>query len=338
MLDKNNAERKATASDVAKLAGVSKWTVSRAFTPAASISDNSREKVLKAAQDLGYKPNLLARGLSKNKSNIVGIVVDNFENPHKLMLLNEVTSQLQRHGKTAMVLNISNANSSASALTQADQFQVDALIFLGAYITEELLQLALTIKHIPFVVVGRSADANNIKVISTDDSTAGKDIARLLLAQGFSRFGFMSGPESQSTWLARFEGYKDYLAQHNHSISALLKAGKYDRSRGFAVMDCYLTEKTEEHIDAIFCENDILAIGAIDAIKKHNKNIAVVGFDNIELANAPSFLLTSYRQPLDKMVAQALKVIEDPSNAMSQQLPGKLILRDSHKSDAKRVI
>ena len=86
-------------------------------------------------------------------------------------------------------------------------------------------------------------------------------------------------------------------------------------------MDSYLIDHGDDHVEAIFCENDILAIGALDAIKKHGKKIAVVGFDNIELANATSFALTSYRQPLNLMVAQALKVIEDPNASSSQQLP-----------------
>jgi len=330
MSDTNITDRKATAMDVAKLAGVSKYTVSRAFTPKASISEKSREKVLKAAQDLGYKPNLLARGLSKNKSNIIGIVVDNFENPHKLMQLNEVTSQLQSNGKTAMMLNISNANCSASVLNQADQFQVDALLFLGAYITEDLLQLALTIKHIPFVVVGRSSDISDIDFISTDDSAAGNHIGALLLAQNHRRFGFMSGPESSSTWLARLEGYREALLAQKLDVEAVLKAGKYDRQRGFAVMDSYLQTAGDDHFDAIFCENDILAIGCLDAIKKHQKKIAVVGFDNIELANAESYLLTTYQQPLRLMVQQALHSIEYPKAANSKQLNGKLVLRSSH--------
>ena len=181
-------------------------------------------------------------------------------------------------------------------------------------------------------MVGRSTDITNLNVISTDDISAGQEIAKLLMTQGFSRFGFMSGPESQSTWLARFEGYKSYLAKSNINVEAVLKAGKYDRQRGFAVMDSYLIDHGDDHVEAIFCENDILAIGALDAIKKHGKKIAVVGFDNIELANATSFALTSYRQPLNLMVAQALKVIEDPNASSSQQLPGKLVLRNSHKN------
>ena len=89
---------KVTASDVALLAGVSKWTVSRAFTSGASISPASLKRVKKAAQELGYRPNLLARSLTQKRSNIVGLVVDEFTNPNILLVLNEVTSQLQRKG------------------------------------------------------------------------------------------------------------------------------------------------------------------------------------------------------------------------------------------------
>lgn len=323
-------DRKATATDVAKLAGVSKWTVSRAFTPSASISERSREKVLSAASQLGYKPNLLARGLSKKQSNIIGLVVDNFENPHKLMMLNQVSLQLQQQGKTAMMLNISDPTNVSQMLTQADQFQVDGLIFLGTAITDELLQLARDIQHIPLVVLGRSSDIADINVVSTDDQLAGQQIAQLMLEQGYQRFAFISGPQSQSTWLGRFESFRHRLQEHQLDVEVHLAAGQYHRERGFAVMDEYLREVGSDHCQAVFCENDILAIGCMDAIKRHGCEIAVVGFDDIELANSESFQLTSYRQPLSKMVEQALQLIAQSQEGVNKTFAGELVLRRSH--------
>ncbi|MDU3785582.1 MAG: LacI family DNA-binding transcriptional regulator, partial [Serratia marcescens] len=97
---------KATASDVAEKAGVSKWTVSRAFTPGASISDSARESVLAAAAELGYRPNLLARSLSQKRTHIIGVAIDEMKNPHSMMMLDMVTKQLQTRGYMALLLNI----------------------------------------------------------------------------------------------------------------------------------------------------------------------------------------------------------------------------------------
>ena len=134
MSDKSRKEsaRKVTASDVAEKAGVSKWTVSRAFTSGAYISPDSRKRVMKVAEQLGYRPNLLARSLTKKRSNMVGLVVDEFTNLNILPVLNEVTRQLQRKGYSTMLLNINADHGYKPALLLADQFQVDGVIFLGA--------------------------------------------------------------------------------------------------------------------------------------------------------------------------------------------------------------
>lgn len=98
-LKKETVKRhKATASDVAAKAGVSKWTVSRAFTPGASISEKTRNRVLTVAKKLGYRPNLLARSLSQKRTHIIGVVIDELKNPHSMLMRDEVTRQLQARG------------------------------------------------------------------------------------------------------------------------------------------------------------------------------------------------------------------------------------------------
>jgi LacI family transcriptional regulator len=97
--------RKATASDVARAAGVSKWTVTRAFTPGASIAEDSRKRVLEAAERLSYRPNLLARSLATKSTQQVAVLVDDFANLHKLPFLEKLTAALQADGMVAMLIN-----------------------------------------------------------------------------------------------------------------------------------------------------------------------------------------------------------------------------------------
>lgn len=326
--------RKVTASDVARRIGVSKWTVSRAFTEGASISPDVRERVLQVATELGYRPNLLARSLTKRRTGIVGLVVDELANPNLFPVLDEVTSQLQRNGYMSLLLNISSAHSHGPTLSLADQFQVDGLIFLGTILTDELVRLAQDIRNIPLIVLYRNSDTPNIQVVTTDGYRAGAEIATLLVEQGFQRIGYMAGPPSQSTQVRRLDGFADALAARGVKVETILEAGHYARDRGFQTLTRYLDETSSDtRIEALFCENDILAIGALDALRAQDEAVpmAIVGFDDIELAASPCYELTSYRQPMELLVTEAIRRLTVEGEREPNFLaPGSLVKRSSH--------
>lgn len=332
--------RKVTASDVAELAGVSKWTVSRAFTDGASIAPSVRERVHRIAAELGYSPNLLARSLTTRKTNIIGLVVDEMaSNPNQLALLNEVTRQLQLKGYSSLLLNISSVYSSAAALTLADQLQIDGLLFLGVTLTDELVNLARNIKHIPLVVMFRNSEDAGIPYVSTDGYQAGQEIAQLFLEQGYRSIGYMSGPVSSGTTLRRFDGFKEGLRAGNVTLRTVLHADHYDRNCGMqALMRHWESTPRQDRVEALFCENDILAIGAMDCLVACHaaRRIAIVGFDDIDLAASPSYELTTFRQPMEFLVTEAVNRLLDPAAraADSCLAPGILVLRGSHKRDA----
>ncbi|PSJ47294.1 LacI family transcriptional regulator [Zobellella endophytica] len=325
--------RKATASDVAERAGVSKWTVSRAFTEGASISPKALARVRQAAEELGYKPNLLARSLTTRRTNIVGLVVDELGNPNLAMILDEITRQLQRKGYMAMLLNITSEQSYRAAMSLADQFQVDGLIFLGTILSDELLQLARNIGNIPLIVLYRNSDNPDIHVVSTDGYRAGQEIAALMVAEGHRRIGYMAGPPSESTQLRRLDGFRDGLAERGKELALMLGAEHYQREQGYRSLLHYLdTTPREARVEALFCENDILAIGAMEALKVRGEegSMAIVGFDDIDQAASPCYQLTTYRQPLQVLIGEAIRRLtadEAPSRYLA---PGALVLRTSH--------
>ena len=328
--------KKVTASDVAALAGVSKWTVSRAFTEGAQVAPEVRERIKKISADLGYSPNLLARSLSTRKTHIIGLVVDELGNPNQLKLLNEVTRQLQQKSYSSLLLNISSEYSPAHALTLADQLQVDGLLFLGTTLTHELIHLAQNIKHIPLVVMLRNSGNAGIPFVSTDGYQAGREIAELLVESNYTHIGYMAGPISVSTELRRFEGFKDGLQEHGIALSVTLKARHYQRVEGMQSLMRYIESTPRaERVEALFCENDILAIGALDALLACHATgkMGIVGFDDIELASSPAYALTTFRQPMEFLVAEAIDRLLDTSGAerTSHLSPGSLILRSSHK-------
>jgi LacI family transcriptional regulator len=326
--------RKATASDVAARAGVSKWTVSRAFTDGASISPHAMLRVQTAARELGYRPNLLARSLSKKSTRIIGLVADELKNPHIFTLLDEVTRQLQSRGYMALLLNITSEHDYESVLTLADQMQVDGLLFLGTLLNDRLITLAQDIHHIPLVVLYRYSESPYIQVLATNGFQAGREIGELLLTQNYQRMGYLAGPVSESTQLRRLDGFRAALAEKQRDVSLVLQVPHYQRQCGMEAFAAYLATTTaEQRVEAIFCENDILAVGVIDAIRAAPDcaPIAVVGFDDIELAASPSYQLTTYRQPMQSLIADGIHCLTQAFEPGGQRLyNGELIVRQSH--------
>lgn len=324
---------KATASDVAQKAGVSKWTVSRAFIPGASISEQARENVLAAATELGYRPNLLARSLSQKKTHIIGVAIDELKNPHSMMMLDVVTKQLQARGYMALLLNITAGENYRAAMSMADQLQVDGILFLGTSLTEEWSAIAKDLHQIPLVQVCRNTEGKHIDIVNIDGYQAGREIANLLIAQGHQRFGYMKGPDTLSSHLLRMEGYRDTLVAAGLHLDQVLTAGHYDRQCSFQLMIDYMhSTPINEQIDALFCENDVLALGALEALRQDPLTaIAVVGFDDIDEACAPGWALTSYSQRLDRLIAEALnRLIDERATPEGEWRQGELRIRASH--------
>lgn len=333
---RDQKSKKVTAKDVAERAGVSKWTVSRAFTDGASIATGVKGEILKIASEMGYTPNLLARSLSTRSTQLIALVVDELGNPNQLRTLNETTRQLQAKGYITLLLNISPEYSPATALRLADQFQVGGIIFLGTTLKHELIQFAQQVKHIPLVVILRNSGQVDIPYVSTDGYAAGAEIADLFLEQGHSRIGYMAGPMSERTELRRMEGFRDRLKESGVVLAAVMEAAHYRREDGMQTLLRYMEATPRANrLEAIFCENDILAIGAIDALVVANaqNKIAIVGFDDIELASAPSYQLTTFRQPIEYLVSEAIRRIVDHDMVDRQSLmaSGTLVIRASHR-------
>ena len=131
--------KRPTAKEVAEAAGVSKWTVIRAFTPGASIAEKSRAKVMAVAHELNYSPNLLARSLATNLTHQVAAFVDDFDNPHKLPLIAALTEIMQSEGLVVSVININTHFDHIHALLSADQRQIDAVLLCGTAFRDEML-------------------------------------------------------------------------------------------------------------------------------------------------------------------------------------------------------
>lgn len=217
---------------------------------------------------------------------------------------------------------------------RADGHLVDGILFLATVLTQEWAAIAQDLHQIPLVQVCRNTESEHIDVVNIDGYRAGEEIAGLLIEQGHRRFGYMKGPDTQSSHLLRMEGYRDKLMATGFQLDRVLTAGHYDRQRGFQLMSEYLQATPEsERVEALFCENDVLALGALEALRQTapSSAMAVVGFDDIDEAGSANWALTSYSQRIDRLVEEALnRLIDNRATADGAWRHGELRVRRSH--------
>lgn len=327
--------RRATAEDVAAEAGLSRWTVNRAFVPGSNISERSRERVLAVAERLGYHPNLLARSLHTKVTGQVAVLVDDFANPYKLATLEKLAAALQAEEMVAMLVHIGQHYDHARAFLHADQRQVDAIVLLGTGFQDDSLQQALRVGGPAVYVLARESTHPDIPSISCDASASMAEIVKHLVARGYQRPGYMSGARALSSGLGRQKYHAKYWRQHGVRKIPELAAGAYDYRSAEAALRRYLSETpAEQRIDVLMCENDVLAIGAHDVAQREfglriPEDLAIVGYDGMDIAGMPMFGLTSYAQPMDDMIAALVDMLKGRSTSRSVLLPGQLAVRKS---------
>jgi DNA-binding LacI/PurR family transcriptional regulator len=332
--------RRITADDVAAMAGVSASAVSRTFTPGASASVKTRERVLKAARSLGYRPNIIARSLRAGRTTLIGVLVADFGNPWHAMALDHLTATLQRHGLHALLFNVGSGDMLTEILPMVLQFQVDALILASTEFSP-LLADSCEKSGVPVISFGRYGSSRlKISAVSCDDPRAGKEVADLLFARGYRRYAYVAGEEAAATWTNRYEGFAERTAAYGIPPVEVFAAGKTSYSAGLAAAKELLD--TAPRPDAIFCQNDILAMGVLDGARSDfglsvPEELGVVGFDDIPVAGQRPYALTTVRQPFQAMIDLTVRLtIEQiaeetvrPGSPSIHLLPGTLIERST---------
>jgi LacI family transcriptional regulator len=325
--------RRSTALDVARAAGVSKWTVMRAFKPGASIAEESRRRVIEAAERLDYRPNLLARSLATRSTQQVAVLIDDFGNPFKLPTLEQLTAALQAEGIVAMLINVNDARAFVEALLNAGQRQVDAVILFCTSFHEAALDDSRLGSGGPSLyVVGRETGVGAIPSVACDSRRSIEEMCGYLFARGYRRPAFMSGPGTFSTAVGRYRHVLAFWARHGVGEVPELPAGAYDRAAGERALRSYLRDPAAAPIDLLMCETDILALGARDAARGRRKvpdDLAIAGYDGIDMAGAPAYDLTTYEQPVAAMVSALVAMIQGRRPPASVRLHGRLVPRGS---------
>lgn len=272
---------------------------------------------------------------SQRAAPVIGVVTDEFSNPYTLTLLNEVTRQLNARGSSALLLNVAADADYESVLHVAGQLLVDALLYLPNALGAE--QRAAIEQHYPVPAIRLcSTEGDALEAIGVQDYPAGEQVGRLLLSQGYHRFGYMKGQETPIALLQRREGYADSLAAAGKTLNTVLVAGRSDREMAYHAMMKYLkTTWASERIEGLFCENDVLAFGAMQAIRDFGEgaHIGVVGFDDVAEAHSSMWNLTTWAQRGDLLIAEALnRLLDSRADEQGAWNQGELKIRHSHLS------
>lgn len=327
---------KATSNDVARLAGVSQSAVSRVFTPGASVSPAMVAKVRAAAEQLGYRPNVLARSLITGRSRIIGLVVAYLENQFYPMAIEHLSRALQEQGYHILIFMAENSESQvAEVMQELIDYQVDGIITASVAMTNDLTARCAA-AGIPVVMFNRGQDGDSHSSVTSANVAGGAKVAEFLIAGGHERIAHIAGWEGSSTGRDRRKGFVHALAAAGREPVSIID-GMYSREAAAAAARQMMALR--EPPDAIFVGNDHMAFAVLDVLRgelglRVPEDVSVVGYDDVPLAGWPVFNLTTVRQPVKRMVSATVETIlgkiEDRNRpAQKIEIDGPLILRGS---------
>lgn len=297
-----------TLRDVAIRAGVSRSAVSRTFTKGASVSPAMRARVQRAAHDLGYSPNLIARGLTTRRTELIGLVADNFRNPIFLEIFDLFTRGLQDRGLRPLLVNLSEQTDPASPLEMLRAYSVDGVVVASSTLPPVFAE-AFSAAGVPVVhAFGRPSARPTVPIIGIDNRDCGRLAAETLAARGYRRLGFLGGPETATSTEDRLAGFRAGVANQPGCGLQVDFAGAYSFDAGRLEMARLL--RRGNPAEAYFCGDDVLSIGALSAIGDAGiavpEGIGILGLNDMEMAGWANIALTTIRQPIPEIVEAAI--------------------------------
>lgn len=328
--------KKITSAEVAARAGVSQSAVSRVFTPGASASSKTAEKVHAAAKELGYRPNILARAMVSGKSRIIGVVVAYLDNHFYPKAIELLSNALQKRGYHILIFTAPNSIDGVDDLVQElMDFQVDGIIAASVAMSSTLANRA-RIAGIPVVLFNRGQDGSSLSSVTSANIAGGRKVAQFLASGGHRHIAHIAGWQGSSTGRDRAIGFRQGMAEAGLTPCAEVD-GEYSREIATRAVQDLITQAP--HTDAIFVGNDHMAFAVMDTLRVDlgldvPGDVSVVGYDDVMMAEWASYNLTTLRQPVNQMVDATIDVlmgqIDDPHRKpVKTEICGPLIIRGS---------
>jgi LacI family transcriptional regulator len=325
-----------TSRELAEITGLSQTTVSRALRGDARVAEETSVLVLGAARRLGYVPNAAARALNTGRTGTIGVVVADFTNPFYPELVEFLHDELTRSGYRMVLLNErTEVRGDAGLRPLLQGHAVDGMLFASATLgvrTGELLSSA----NVPMVLLNRDIEAKHVDAVVADNEGGAELAADLLCELGHTAIAAVMGPQNASTAKTRLAGFRKGLRQHGLELRpALVRTDEFSHQTGY--QNALALLESDEPPTAIFCGNDAIAFGVLDAARRLGvdvpEQLSVIGFDDVAMAGWEAFRLTTVRQPLAQMGKEAVRILVDrlegvaPDKATRRVFPTHLVQR-----------
>jgi len=318
--------------DIARKLGISTSTVSRAFSRPEMVRPELRERILKMAKELDYKPNPIARAMVRGQSDLIGLVVPDITNPFFPAIVRGVEDEARKHGLNLIVCNSDgHVAKEKQYLHSLHDLTVAGVILASA--SRRDAYVAELAAGIPVVVMDRRLSGSLVSQVNADNYGGSKAVVDHLAGLGHRKLLYLSGPPRISTTEDRLRGFRDQCRLHNIDFD-IVRAG-------FRIEDGYEAMKQAESMmdgtTGVVCANDLCAFGALARLAELGipvpERISVTGFDDIAFARILRPSLTTVRQPAYEMGQLAVRAILDMRAGHESRhqvvLPTELLVRDS---------
>ena len=328
------AKGSVTSGDVARLANVSQSAVSRTFSPGASVSGKTRERVMKAALQLGYRPNALARAVISGRSRLIAVLVAYLDNQFYPVVLEQLTRTLQEQGYQVLLFLTDTGNQDGVVQTML-QYQVEGIVMASATLSSGLAN-ECTKTGTPVVLFNRYVPSSPTSSVTSDNIEGGRLLAHFLVDGGHQRIAFIAGNEDSSTSRDREAGFYKGLAERGRTISGREVGGYTFAGAAEATQRLF---HRKDRPDAVFVANDHMAFSVMDVLRNELKlripsDVSVVGYDDVPEAGWGGYGLTTVEQPSNAMVQATVSILLEQIEQREVQrraavLPARLIVRSS---------
>ncbi|EXX87775.1 catabolite control protein A [Paenibacillus darwinianus] len=332
---------KPTIRDVAKHAGVSISTVSRVMNAPETVVEDKRSRVLEAIGALQYQPNGFARGLIYKKSDTLGVMIPDIENPYYAGLIRGMQDAAVRLNHSLMICNTDRDHDRLlSYIHSFYEKQVDGIIFASDAMHEDYYEEMLR-HRLPFVLASTNAPQFDIPSVDIDDEQAACDAVRHLIENGHKAIGMISFPLGDTiSGYPRFDGFQRALREHGQqAYETCVEFAAHRFEDAYAAAVRLLAAHPE--LTAIFAASDEFAMGAISCVRDSGRSVpedvSVVGFDNIRMAHMFIPKLTTVAQPVYEIGYRAVCKLHELAmtgevKELREKLPHKLIIRESTRT------
>ncbi len=329
-------KRPVTSKDIARAAKVSQATVSRVLAGHPGVQAETRDRVLAAVRSMNYHRNAMARAIRTNRNGNIGVVVSRLSNPVYPEILQILGATLRAADLRMMVWSTDEGDEAAAASALQESL-VDGVVMTTATATSLPLYEAV-MRKAPVVLVHRVMQGWPCDQVTSDNAGGARAVADHLVEGGRQRIGLIAGPTQASTIRDRLNGFRSRLAVLGRPLNPALcvEVDSFSHKAGVEAAQHLLD--LAHPPDALFCVNDVLALGASDAARTRGvavpDDLWIVGYDDIEMCSWPAFDLTTVRQPFEAMVRRAVgflqaRIAGSTDEHQLYHFPNDLVVRGS---------